>query len=161
MEFVSLSFAKCRIGIKRWKERYTMIPKTWISVSNGFRYASEACLVNMGCLKTIYISVRMSQEEFGRLESFSYPDGSGRNFEDIFISRFYGCLFLYRNLLETILNNILNTFMYLGNKVRKTQPPKIVGKLLEHTNGASTGKSGSITNKTTLSNWKSRKIYSI
>ena len=61
-------------------------------------------------------------------------------------------LFLYRNLLETILNNILNTFMYLGNKVRKTQPPKIVGKLLEHTNGASTGKSGSITNKTTLSN---------
>ena len=32
--------------------------------------------------------------------------------------------------------------MYLGNKVRKTQPPKIVDKLLEHTNGASTdGKS--------------------
>ena len=32
-----------------------MIPKTCISVSNGFRYALEACLVNMGLPKTIYL----------------------------------------------------------------------------------------------------------
>ena len=40
------------------------------SVSGGFLYTLEACLVNLGYPKN-YLSVRMSQGNFGRQESFS------------------------------------------------------------------------------------------
>ena len=51
------------------------------------------------------------------LESFSYPDGSGRKFEGMKVRYIHekiprGVLFLYRNLLETIFNNILNTVKF-------------------------------------------------
>ena len=44
----------------------------------------------------------------------------------------FGGAYTWRGLFS----EFYGIFMYLGNKVRKTQPPKIVGKLL-HTNGAS------------------------
>ena len=48
----------------------------------------------------------------------------------IFISKFY-----WTKSFEVFFNNNLNIVTSLGNEVWKTQPPKIAGKLLEHTNG--------------------------
>ena len=98
----------------------------------------------------------------GQIPSTRPPGGlysEGRFNGGFFALRFWGAYTWWG-----LFSEFYGIFMYLGNKVRKTQPPKFVGKFkLLHTNGASTGESleihkYSITNKTTLSNWKSARI---
>ena len=100
------------------------------SVSNGFLYALETCLVNVELSKTFYLfeclrGTLVVLEGVGgfffSFETVRYPDGSNRKSEDMESPCFYEflreVLSPYRNLQDTCKEKS----QYCGNKMWKTQ----------------------------------------
>ena len=124
-------------------KRYTMIPNTSKVSQTVFVILYKLVWLIWGCLKTIYLFGCLRRSLV--VSNSSHPNMLATQW---FRSKFWGyecAVYSWTNStgrfdyiatpLDTLFNNNLNIFIYLGNKVWKTQPPKIVGKFLEHTTG--------------------------